>query len=171
MIRSSRTANSCGSCSARKSDKARPRRKRLIQHVTAISREEFPDAQVTGFFVLLTRLIESMLGDQWLTFILSTGGIFLMMLIAFRSIPVAVITLIPNALPIMVVTGLLGWSGLKINMGGAMIAAVSMGLAVDSSAHYITAFRSFRAKGNRSTRPCARCIKAWAGPWCFRPWP
>jgi uncharacterized protein len=119
----------------------------LIQHVTTLSREEFPEAQVTGFFVLLTRLIESMLGDQWLTFILSTSGIFVMMLIAFRSIPVAIITLIPNALPIMVVTGLLGWSGLKINMGGAMIAAVSMGLAVDSSAHYITAFRSFRAQG------------------------
>ena len=47
----------------------------------------------------------------------------------------------------MVVTGLLGWLGLKINMGGAMIAAVSMGLAVDSSAHYITAFRMFRAEG------------------------
>lgn len=122
-------------------------KERLIQQVGAISREEFPEAQVTGFYVLLTRLIESMLGDQWLTFILSTSGIFLMMLIAFRSVPTALITLVPNALPIMVVTGLLGWLGLKINMGGAMIAAVSMGLAVDSSAHYITAFRMFRAEG------------------------
>ena len=122
-------------------------KEQLIRQVGAISREEFPEAQVTGFYVLLTRLIESMLGDQWLTFILSTSGIFLMMLIAFRSIPTALITLIPNALPIMVVTGLLGWLGLKINMGGAMIAAVSMGLAVDSSAHYITAFRMFRADG------------------------
>ncbi len=122
-------------------------KERLIHQVTTISREEFPDVQVTGFYVLLTRLIESMLGDQWLTFILSTSGIFLMMLIAFRSVPTALITLVPNALPIMVVTGLLGWLGLKINMGGAMIAAVSMGLAVDSSAHYITAFRMFRAEG------------------------
>jgi len=119
----------------------------LIEQVTRISNEEFPGSQSTGFFVLLTRLIESMLGDQWLTFILSTSGIFLMMLIAFRSIPIALITLIPNALPIMVVMGLLGWAGLKMNMGAAMIAAVSMGLAVDSSAHYITAFRMFRADG------------------------
>ncbi|HEY2839621.1 MAG TPA: MMPL family transporter [Pirellulales bacterium] len=119
----------------------------LIEQVTRISNEEFPGSQTTGFFVLLTRLIESMLGDQWLTFILSTSGIFVMMLIAFRSIPIALITLIPNALPIMVVMGLLGWFGLKMNMGAAMIAAVSMGLAVDSSAHYITAFRMFRADG------------------------
>ena len=122
-------------------------KERLIQQVTTISREEFPGAEVTGFFVLLTRLIESVLGDQWLTFILSTGGIFLMMLISFRSVPVVLITLVPNALPITVVMGLLGWSGLKMNMGAAMIAAVSMGLAVDSSHHYITAFRMFRAEG------------------------
>jgi len=39
------------------------------------------------------------------------------------------------------VTGLMGWLGIRINMGAAMIAAVSMGLSVDSSIHYITAFR------------------------------
>ncbi|MBI2824539.1 MAG: RND family transporter [Planctomycetia bacterium] len=119
----------------------------LIRQVTDISQQEFPEAQVTGFFVLLTRLIESMLGDQWTTFVLSTSGIFLMMLAAFRSVQIALITLVPNALPIMVVMGLLGWLGLKMNMGAAMIAAVSMGLAVDSSAHYIYAFREYRALG------------------------
>jgi predicted RND superfamily exporter protein len=40
-----------------------------------------------------------------------------------------------------VVLGLLGWAGERINMGTAMIAAVSMGLSVDSSIHYIAAFR------------------------------
>jgi predicted RND superfamily exporter protein len=48
---------------------------------------------------------------------------------------------VPNALPIFVVLGLLGWAGERINMGTAMIAAVSMGLSVDSSIHYIAAFR------------------------------
>jgi len=46
-----------------------------------------------------------------------------------------------------VVTGLMGWAGLKINMGAAMIAAVSMGLSIDSSIHYITAFRRARHAG------------------------
>jgi predicted RND superfamily exporter protein len=43
--------------------------------------------------------------------------------------------------------GLLGWAGLKMNMGAAMIAAVSMGMSVDSSIHYFSSFRHFRRQG------------------------
>ena len=42
---------------------------------------------------------------------------------------------------------MLGWLGLKINMGAAMIAAVSMGMSVDSSIHYYAAFRRARREG------------------------
>jgi uncharacterized protein len=43
--------------------------------------------------------------------------------------------------------GLLGWVGLKMNMGAAMIAAVSMGMSVDSSIHYFSSFRHARREG------------------------
>lgn len=120
----------------------------IIEQVQRVSRQEFPEAQVTGFFVLLTRIIESVTRDQWLTFGLATLAIGLMMLAAFRSLRFALVALAPNALPIFVVTGLMGWFGFKINMGAAMIAAVSMGLAIDSSVHYITAFRRRRQSGD-----------------------
>jgi predicted RND superfamily exporter protein len=42
----------------------------------------------------------------------------------------------------------LGWTGARVNMGTAMIAAVSMGLSVDSSIHYIAAFRRRLAAGH-----------------------
>ncbi|HWB09850.1 MAG TPA: MMPL family transporter [Pirellulales bacterium] len=119
----------------------------LVEQVRRISREVFPEAEVTGFFVLLTKLIESTTRDQWLTFGVASAAIFAMMLAAFRSLPVALVTLIPNALPILIVTGLMGWLRLRINMGAAMIASVSMGLAVDSSIHYITAYRRHREDG------------------------
>jgi hypothetical protein len=120
----------------------------IIEKVRAIARQEYPAADVTGFFVLLTSLIDSTTRDQWLTFAVSTGGIFLMMVVAFRSVPLALIALVPNALPIFVATGLWGWLGMKINMGAAMIAAVSMGLSVDSSVHYITVFLARRNAGD-----------------------
>lgn len=122
-------------------------KQRLIEQVREISREELPQSQVTGIFVLLTKIIESTTRDQWLTFGVATAGIFLMVLLAFRSVSLALISLVPNALPILVVTGLLGWLDLRINMGAAMIASVSMGLAVDSSIHYITAFRRHCSTG------------------------
>lgn len=124
----------------------------IIEGVQRIVREEFPEQAdaghqpVTGFFVLLAALIDSLLADQWVTFGIAAAGIGLMMLLAFRSAWLALIALVPNALPIVMVLGLMGLFGLKINMGTVMIAAVSMGLSVDSSIHYLATFRrSIRA--------------------------
>jgi len=119
----------------------------LMAQVQQVSREHFPGAEVTGFYVLLTNLIDSVIRDQWLAFAVAVVGIGLMMLVALRDVSLALIALVPNAVPILIVTGLMGWAGLKINMGAAMIAAVSMGLSVDSSIHYLAAFQSARAAG------------------------
>ena len=119
----------------------------IIDEVREVVAGEFPaDAggragEVTGFFVLLASLVERMVADQWLTFTLAALGIFVMLSLAFRSPLIAAVALVPNALPILLVLGLLGWIGRPVNMGTAMIAAVSMGLSVDSSIHYVTAFR------------------------------
>jgi predicted RND superfamily exporter protein len=119
----------------------------LIADVRRIVAEEYPAAaqgpggEVTGFFVLLAQLIDRMLADQWFTFAIAAVGIFLLLSVAFASPILGAVALVPNALPIFFVLGLLGWFGEPVNMGTAMIAAVSMGLSVDSSIHYITAFR------------------------------
>ncbi|MDA1041249.1 MAG: MMPL family transporter, partial [Planctomycetota bacterium] len=104
--------------------------------------------EVTGFFVLLAQLVERMIADQWFTFGLAAVGIFAMLSLAFQSPLLAGLALVPNALPIFLVLGILGWIGQPINMGTAMIAAVSMGLSVDSSIHYVTAFRRRRDAGH-----------------------
>ncbi|MCA9120244.1 MAG: MMPL family transporter [Planctomycetaceae bacterium] len=125
----------------------------IIAQVRRITLEEFPpkerspSAEVTGFYVLLTNLIESMIRDQWVTFAVAAGGIFLMMSIVFRNPLYAAIAMVPNTLPILLVLGVMGWLELRINMGAAMIAAVSMGLSVDSSIHYLTSFRRARHQG------------------------
>lgn len=122
-------------------------KKALIEQVSAMVKEDFPEAEVTGFFVLLTYLIDSILKDQWLTFIVSTTGVGLLVTIVFRSPKMALIALVPNVLPITMVMGLMGWLGLRINLGAAMIAATSMGLSIDSSIHYLIAFQRARKKG------------------------
>lgn len=128
----------------------------IIEQVRRIATEHYPTtatrsaAEVTGFFVLLAQLVDRLLADQWLTFLIAAAGIFALLAIAFRSPLLAAIALVPNGLPIFVVLGLLGWLGEPINMGTAMIAAVSMGLSVDSSIHYITAFRRRLAEGSHA---------------------
>ncbi len=119
----------------------------LIAGVEQRAREAFPESRVTGLFVLLTFLIESLLGDQLQSFLLAAGGIGIMMAVAFRSVRIGLALLIPNVLPIVLVIGAMGWIGLPVNIATAMIASVSMGLTIDSSIHYLAGYRRARAAG------------------------
>lgn len=105
------------------------------------------DPSVTGYFVLLTSLIESLIRDQWITFGIASAAIFGMLVLAFGSPLPAAIAMVPNLVPILVVMGWMGWLNIKLNMGAVMIAAVSIGLAVDSSIHYIASYRRARQEG------------------------
>ena len=119
----------------------------IIQRVQEMTEAEFasPDAKsepptATGMFVLLTFVIQSLLGDQLVSFAWAALGISLMMMLAFRSVTLGLLSLVPNVFPIVLVIGMMGWIGTPVNIGTAMIASVSMGLTVDSTIHYISAF-------------------------------
>jgi predicted RND superfamily exporter protein len=129
----------------------------LIGRLEELGREYFPNeeqpVEVTGFYALLTHLIDNIVGDQYRTFLIAVLGIGLTMVVAFRSFPLAMIALVPNAIPVLIVSGLMGWMkwfgwfDFRINMGSAMIAAVSLGLSIDSSIHYIFAFQRAKKLG------------------------
>ena len=119
----------------------------MIKRVEAEARKTFSEADATGTYVLLTYLIHSLLRDQLVSFALATAGIFTMMSIAFGGIQFGLISLVPNLFPIVIVVGALGWTGLPVNIGTAMIASVSMGLTTDSSVHYLRGYRVARLRG------------------------
>tara|TARA_R110002072_G_scaffold302100_1_gene483996 strand:+ start:193396 stop:195852 length:2457 start_codon:yes stop_codon:yes gene_type:complete len=119
-----------------------------IQPLPGIAAEVSPPSiETTGMFVLLTFLIESLLRDQLISFCIAAVGIGTMMAIAFRSFTIGLIALIPNVFPIVLVLGTMGWVGVPINIASAMIASVSMGLTVDNSVHYLSAYRRVRRTG------------------------
>jgi predicted RND superfamily exporter protein len=100
-----------------------------------------PRSEVAGYHVMLSHLVASVLSDQWVCFMVATVGIYVVMALATRSVLLGLAALVPNALPILLVLGGLGWLGWKANMGVAMIAAVSLGLSIDSSIHYLLHYR------------------------------
>lgn len=109
--------------------------------VEKIGREAFPSARTAGTEILIMFLVSSMLSDQWITFSVAVVSIFFMLSLSFRSIGLGLIAMVPNVSPILIVIGTMGWLGLKLNMATAMLASVSMGLAVDFSIHYLHRFR------------------------------
>jgi predicted RND superfamily exporter protein len=127
----------------------------LIEGIREIVQAAFPDeagektprTMTSGFFVLLSSLVDSVLADQNRTFAAACVFIGLVILLAFRSWTMVIIALLPNVLPIIGLLGMLGWLGIRLNMGAAMIAAVSLGLSIDGTIHYLTSWRVYRAHG------------------------
>ena len=117
--------------------------------------------EASGMFVLLADLIQSLLQDQLLSFVVATIGILVCMTIAFRSLRIGFVSLLPNIFPVAIVMGILGWTGSRVNIGTAMITSVSMGLTVDSTIHYITAFE--RARRQNSVQNSLHIAHASAG--------
>jgi uncharacterized protein len=93
--------------------------------------------QVTGYYVLLASLVSSVVSDQWVCFALATLAIALALRLAVGKWSLALIALIPNTLPSLGILAGMGLIGMKMNLGAALIAAVSLGLSVDSSLHYL----------------------------------
>ncbi len=136
----------------------------IIDKVDALVKQHFPDAELVqqvddlkqrstgpgkaaGIFILLAYLIDSLLKDQLISFLLAGASILTMMTIAFRSLKIGMISMVPNLFPIVLVIGSMGWFGLPLNIGTAMIASVSMGLTTDSSIHFISGFLRERSRG------------------------
>jgi hypothetical protein len=128
---------------------------KLINTVGQWGREQFPTAKTTGLYVLLTFLIESLLRDQIISFGLCVVLVVVIMVLAYHNLRIALVSLVPNVFPILLVVGAMGWVGVPVNVGTAMIAAVSMGLTIDASIFYLYGYRKMRGAG----RPVADALR------------
>lgn len=111
---------------------------------------EMDRAQVTGYYVVMARLVSQLVSDQWRCFFASGLLVWILLCFATSSIRLATAALIPNLLPIFLVLSLVGICGGKINMGAAMIAAVSIGLSIDGSVHFLAGYQRCRRRGHDS---------------------
>lgn len=105
--------------------------------------------QITGLLVLYNNMLQSLFRSQILTLGVVMAGIFLMLVILFRSFSLAIIGIIPNLLAAAIILGLMGLLGIPLDMMTITIAAITIGIAVDNSIHYIYRFREeFAQRGN-----------------------
>jgi predicted RND superfamily exporter protein len=96
---------------------------------------------LTGLLVLYNNMLQSLFGSQILTLGIVVIALMVMFLILFRSIKIALIAITPNLLAIGAVLGVIGWLNIPLDMMTITIAAISMGIAVDNTIHYIYRFR------------------------------
>jgi uncharacterized protein len=69
------------------------------------------------------------------------GTVFVMLLVLFRSPVLAVLVLVPQALPAAVVLGVMGWCGIPLDLVTVMIASIAIGVGIDAAIQYTMRFR------------------------------
>ena len=113
--------------------------------------------KLTGVLILFNNLLQSLFKSQILTLGIVIFGIFLMFLILFKNLTLSFIGVVPNFLAAFFILGIIGLLKIPLDMMTITIAAITIGIAVDNSIHYIYRFREEFKKIQNYNKTLDRC--------------
>ena len=113
--------------------------------------------KLTGVLILFNNLLQSLFKSQILTLGVVILGIFLMFFILFRNTIISLIGVVPNFIAAFFILGIIGLLEIPLDMMTITIAAITIGIAVDNSIHYIYRFKEEFSKINDYDKTLDRC--------------
>ena len=115
------------------------------------------NVHLTGMMVLYNNMLQGLFRSQILTLGVVFGAIMLMFLVLFRSWRVAVLGILPNVLSAALVLGLMGWLRIPLDLMTVTIAAITVGIGVDNTIHYVHRYREELAHDGDPWDAVERC--------------
>ncbi|WP_440931262.1 efflux RND transporter permease subunit [Candidatus Pelagibacter sp.] len=109
-----------------------------LENKLGLDKSEF---KLAGVLILFNNLLQSLFKSQILTLGLVMIGIFGMFLVLFRNIKLSLIGVVPNFIAAFFILGIIGLLEIPLDMMTITIAAITIGIAVDNSIHYIYRFK------------------------------
>ncbi len=109
-----------------------------LENKLGFERDEF---QLAGVLILFNNLLQSLFKSQILTLGFVMIGIFIMFFILFKNIKLSLIGVVPNFIAAFFILGIIGILNIPLDMMTITIAAITIGIAVDNSIHYIYRFK------------------------------
>ena len=119
-----------------------------------LSRDEY---KLAGVLILFNNLLQSLFKSQILTLAIVMLGIFFMFFVLFRNIIISLIGVVPNFIAAFFILGIIGLIGIPLDMMTITIAAITIGIAVDNSIHYIYRFKEEFKKIKNYNKTLDRC--------------
>ncbi len=115
------------------------------------------DYKLAGVLILFNNLLQSLFKSQILTLGFVIAGIFIMFLILFKNLKLSLIGVVPNFIAAFFILGIIGILSIPLDMMTITIAAITIGIAVDNSIHYIYRFREEYLKLNDYKKTIEKC--------------
>ena len=113
--------------------------------------------KLAGVLILFNNLLQSLFKSQILTLGFVMSGIFAMFLILFRNIKLSLIGVVPNFIAAFFILGIIGLLEIPLDMMTITIAAITIGIAVDNSIHYIYRFKEEFFQNNNYEKTIKLC--------------
>ena len=142
------TENNMVKINARVKDSYEINRNQLIFEIKKYIESEFNNIdtfEINGLLVLYNNMLQSLFDSQLKSFGIILLAIFVMFLILFQSIKLSIFGMIPNIIASTFILGLIGNLGIPLDIMTITIAAITIGIAVDNTIHYI-----YRVKENKN---------------------
>jgi predicted RND superfamily exporter protein len=105
------------------------------------------DAVYTGLVPLIYKTQHELFRGLFESLMLAFALIAVVMICVLRSPSAGLLAMIPNLFPVVVIFGIMGWTGILVDIGSMMTASVALGVAVDDTVHYLTWYRFGLDKG------------------------
>ena len=119
-----------------------------------LSKNEY---KLAGVLILFNNLLQSLFKSQIMTLGIVIFGIFAMFFILFRNFKLSLIGVVPNFIAAFFILGIIGLIGIPLDMMTITIAAITIGIAVDNSIHYIYRFKEEYGKIKNYNATLDRC--------------
>jgi predicted RND superfamily exporter protein len=93
-----------------------------------------------GYVPLYARIINYVTWSQVSSFALAFVFVFGAIAILFRSFSAMVLVILPNVFPILLTLGVMGLTGIRLDIATVTIAAIALGIVVDDTIHSLYQF-------------------------------
>ena len=100
------------------------------------------ESRITGVCLLYSNILNGLITTMKETFLIAVVAIWFMLWFLFRSPVMATIVLLPQVLPVFLVLGVMGFTGIALDMVTVVIASVAMGVGIDAAIQYAFRFRN-----------------------------
>jgi len=102
---------------------------------------------ISGFPMMNVKLVHYIVKGQMQSLFLSLLVVGLIVALLFRQIKAGPLALIPMSIAVIINFGIMGWLQIDLDMATSVIAAITIGIGVDDTIHFLNAFHHNRVQG------------------------
>ena len=137
------------------------RRNEFIKNLTMYINENFSSdayqVSISGILILYNNMLQSLFDSQIKSLLIVMVGIFFMLSALFRSLQIALVTIVPNIIACFTILGTMGLLNIPLDLMTITIASITIGIAVDNCIHYVYRYKEYYNQTNNHLETIALC--------------